>query len=86
MLRIERALERRHATLKTMERKTGQGVTEWDRLLGSLLFAYRDSVHEATGFTPFQLLFGRTVRGQLELVSRGKEIGIGVCVCVCVCE
>ena len=52
------ALERWHATLKSMERKTGQGVTEWDRLLGPSLFTYRDSVHEATGFTPFQLLLG----------------------------
>ena len=64
------ALERWQAPLKTMERKTGQGVTEWDRLLGPLLFAYRDSVHEATGFTLFQLLFGRRVRGPLELVRK----------------
>ena len=52
------ALERWHATLKIMERKTGQGVTEWDRLLGSLLFAYRDSVHEATGLHHFSYCLG----------------------------
>ena len=47
--------------IKNYGKETGQGVTEWDRLLGPLLFAYKDSVHEATGFTMFQLLFGRTV-------------------------
>ena len=71
------ALERWHATLKTMERKTGQEVIEWDRLLGPLLFAYRDSVHEATGFTQFQLLFGnssRTIRTSQETVAKqGKS-------------
>lgn len=35
---------------------------EWDRNLGCLAGAYRSSVHEATGFTPNFLLFGREVR------------------------
>ena len=63
------ALERWHATLKIMERKTGQGVTEWDRLLGSLLFAYRDSVHEATGLLHFSYCLGEQSR-TIELVKK----------------
>ena len=43
-------LERRHGTLKTMLTKTNKRIAE---LLGPLLLAYRESVHESTGFIPF---------------------------------
>ena len=62
-----------HGTLKTMLRKTNKGKTEWNQLLAPLLFAYRDSVHEATGFTPFQLLFRREVKSPLKLVRQQWE-------------
>ena len=71
------ALERWHSTLKAMMRKSGKGRTEWDQLLPMLLFAYREAVHEATGFSPFHLLFGREVRGPLDIVKEqweGKEV------------
>ena len=33
---------------------------DWDLWLQKVLFAYRTSLHETTGFTPFHLVFGRT--------------------------
>ncbi len=66
-------LERWHSTLKAMMRKSGKGRKEWDLLLPMLLFAYRDATHEATGFSPFELLFGRQVRGPLDLVKEQWE-------------
>ena len=32
-------------------------------MINSVLFAYRDVLQESTGFSPFQLLYGRSVRG-----------------------
>ena len=66
-------LERWHSTLKAMLRKSGRGRKEWDVLLPTLLFAYREATHEATGFSPFELVFGRHVRGPLDLVKEQWE-------------
>ena len=62
-------LKRFHATLKSMLRKTCPQPKEWDKWLPCLLFAYRESPHSATGFSPFELLFGREVRGPLMIVK-----------------
>ena len=61
-------LERFHATLKAMLRKTSEERREWDTYLPYICFAFRDSTHTATGFSPFQLLFGRDIRGPLSLL------------------
>ncbi len=62
-------LERFHGTLKSMITKIGKGSRDWDEWLPFACFASRDAVHAATGFTPFQLLFGREVRGPLMLLK-----------------
>lgn len=62
------SLERFHGTLKSMMKKADNASKNWDELLPFLCFEYRDAAHEATGFSPFQLLFGRTVRGPLSLL------------------
>ena len=51
----------------------------WDRFIPSLLFPYRESVQESTGFSPFQLLYGRQVRGPLSILKQiwTKEIADG---------
>ena len=61
-------LERFHGTLKGVMRKSNIANKDWDEYLPYVCFAVRDSVHSATGFTPFQLLFGRDVRGPLSLL------------------
>ena len=48
----------------------------WDRQLKYLLFAYRDTPHCVTGFSPFTLLFGRDVRGPLELLHSAWLEGV----------
>eukprot|EP00731_Ephydatia_muelleri_P003135 Em0001g3135a len=63
-------VERFNQTLKAMLRRT---VTEegkdWDRLLPYLLFAYREVPQASTGFSPFELLYGRAVRGPLDVIK-----------------
>ena len=64
-------LERWHATLKGMLRKARDLGKEWDDLLPYCLFAYRSAPHTNTGIAPFELLFGRNIRGPLEVLKSG---------------
>ena len=64
-------VERFNGTLKSMLRKLSEEKpTQWDRYIPSLLFAYRDSIQESTGFSPFHLLYGRQVRGPLSILRQ----------------
>merc|ERR1711860_164834 len=40
----------------------------WHRYLSACLFAYREVPQESTGFSPFELLYGRTVRGPMTIL------------------
>ena len=64
------ALERFHQTLKNMIRAyCTQYQSEWYQGIHLLLFAAREVVQESLGFSPFELVFGRTVRGPLKLLK-----------------
>ena len=41
---------------------------KWDELIPYLLFAYREVPQETTGFSPFEMLYGRQVRGPLAIL------------------
>lgn len=54
-------VERLNRTVEAILAKTvKENQRDWDRCLQKALFAYRTSVHEVTGFTPFHLVLGRT--------------------------
>ena len=36
----------------------GEHKDDWDYLLAPVMMAYRSSVHESTGFSPYRLMFG----------------------------
>ena len=62
-------VERFHSTLKQMLKKVIQDQPkQWHRFLPALLFAAREVPCESTGFSPFQLMFGREVRGPVQLL------------------
>lgn len=42
---------------------------DWDEAVPMALFAVRDSVHESTGFSPFELVYGHEVRGPLRMMK-----------------
>ena len=64
------ALERFHQTLKNMIRTyCFQTEKHWDEGIHLLLFASRESVQESLGFSPFELVFGHSVRGPLKLMK-----------------
>ena len=58
-------LERWHGCLKGMLRKMEDRLEQWDKLLKYCLLAYRATPHAATGYSPFQLVNGRPLRGPL---------------------
>ncbi|XP_076062488.1 uncharacterized protein LOC143037816 [Oratosquilla oratoria] len=64
------ALERFHQTMKSMIRKfCCEEDRDWDEGLQFLLFAIRETPSESLGVSPFELLFGRKVRGPLKVIK-----------------
>ena len=64
-----RLVEKFNGTLKSMIRKMcTERRKDWDRYMSALLFAYREVPQESLGFSPFELLYGRTVRGPMTVL------------------
>ena len=67
--------EKTNAVLKSMLKKMcEERPQDWDRYLPAVLFAYREVPQASTGFAPFELLYGRQVRGPLQIL---KELWTG---------
>ncbi|XP_037528627.1 uncharacterized protein LOC119405871 [Rhipicephalus sanguineus] len=63
-------VEKFNGTLKMMlKRMCQEKPRSWDRYLAPLLFAYREVPQASLGFSPFQLIYGRHVRGPLTLLK-----------------
>ena len=69
--------ERINGVLKSMLKKMCQErPKDWDRYLPAMHFAYREVPQSSTGFSPFELLYGRTVRGSMQIL---KDLWTGDC-------
>ena len=68
-------VERFNQTLKMMLRKvvTKEGK-DWDKLLPYVLFTYREVPQASTGFSPFELIYGR-IRGPMAVLKEAWESG-----------
>ena len=64
-------LERLHGTLKPILAKAIDKGLDWVSFLPMALFAIRQAVHRETGFSPAELVFGRRVRGSLDILYAG---------------
>ncbi|XP_078233523.1 uncharacterized protein LOC144583518 [Pogona vitticeps] len=66
--------EKFNGTLMRMIRAyLAENPNNWDQKLQSLLFAYQSVPQASTGFSPFELLFGRRVKGPLDLIQQNWE-------------
>ena len=66
--------ERYNGTLKRCLRRLAmEDPRNWDRCIPAVLFAYRDSMHASTGYSPFELIYGHRVRGPLEFLRECWE-------------
>ena len=55
-------IEKFNGTMKSMlKRLCSEQPRQWHRYINPLLFAYREVPQESTGFSPFELLYGRAV-------------------------
>ena len=54
---------------KMLKRLCEKKPKDWDRYIDAALFAYREAPQESTGFSPFELLYGRTVRGPVQILK-----------------
>ena len=67
-------VERFNKTLKQMLKKVMDADGKnWDQLLPHVLFAVREVPQASTGFSPFELLYGRRPRGLLDLAKEAWE-------------
>ncbi|XP_042878233.1 uncharacterized protein LOC122257193 [Penaeus japonicus] len=63
-------VERFNGVLKKMlKRMCVEQPKQWPRYIDPLLFAYRDVPQSSTKFSPFELIYGHTVRGPLSLLK-----------------
>ena len=67
-------VENFNGTLKKMLKcYSDETAKDWDKNIPYVLFAYREAKHETTGFSPFEMLYGRHVRGPLSIVKEEWE-------------
>ncbi|KAL1274384.1 hypothetical protein QQF64_027198 [Cirrhinus molitorella] len=67
-------VERFNQTLKQMlKRVAAEDRKNWDLLIPYVLFGIREVPQASTGFTPFELLFGRQPRGLLDVAKEAWE-------------
>ena len=56
-----------------LRRTADEEGKDWDHFIPYLLFAYREVPQASTGFSPFELLYGRQVRGPLDILTETWE-------------
>ena len=67
-------VENFNGVLKKMLKSYAQKEpSNWDKFIQYILFAYREVPNETTGFSPFELLYGRHVRGPLAILKEEWE-------------
>src|SRR5664279_2095115 len=64
------SIEKYHSCLKNSLKALAERFpNSWDAALCWVLFGYREVVNETTGFSAFELLYGRAVKGPLTLIK-----------------
>ena len=67
-------VENFNGVLKKMLKSYAQKQpSNWDKYIPYILFAYREVPNESTGFSPFELLYGRHIRGPLAILKEEWE-------------
>ena len=63
-------VEKFHSMMKQMlQTMCAERRNDWDKYLPALLFVLREIPQESLGFSPFELLYGRNVRGPMQILK-----------------
>lgn len=63
-------VERFNGTLKRILKKLcSESPKQWHRYLPAVLYAYRSTAQESTGYSPFELVYGRRVKGPMDILK-----------------
>ena len=63
-------VERFNGSLKTMLMKVVEkDPKNWDRYISAILFAYREVPNATTGLSPYEMVYGRKVRGPMSILK-----------------
>ena len=63
-------VERQHQILKSILKKLcSSKQRQWHRYLPAVMFSMREIPSDSTGFSPFEILYGRQVRGPLSVLK-----------------
>ena len=66
--------ERANRSIEEMMRAyVGRRQNDWDERLGMMEYAYNNSVHSSSGYTPFYLCYGRHPLSPVQLLSQGES-------------
>ena len=69
-LHTDGMVERYNATLKAgLKKYVDKFPNEWNKAIPYKLFACRSVIHQSTGFSPFEIIFGRQSRGPLDILK-----------------
>ena len=52
-----------------LKRVCAERPWDWDKYLNAALFAYQEVSQECLEFSPFELLYGRSVRGPMKILK-----------------
>lgn len=67
-------VENFNKTLKgLLQAKVQEEANTWDDHIGACMMAYRSSIHQSTGYTPFYLMFGREMRLPIDVMIGSPE-------------
>jgi len=70
-------VERLHRTLNSIIAKVvDEDNSNWSSLVPYAVFSYNATVHAATGFSPFYIMYGRQPNWNIDLLLHGKECAI----------
>ena len=65
-------VERYNATLTAgLKKYVDKFPNEWKKAIPYVLFACRSVIHQSTGFSQFEIIFGRQPRGPLDILKEG---------------